>query len=191
MCAAPAWVSFFLLSQKRSWVYSTGLSSGAVKAVIQSCLIFTTFTASVALAGSAYVIKRASVNPEPWLRIIPSELPFTHSAAGTPLSLFNGYLEQQLVQELGWSELNFKVKVHLKLIMPVLKISVVERWPFACGAQSMRKLISEKLNSNVSLQKSWPDYSRQDNPQTLLWVISCENYCLFTELTIQKRACIY
>lgn len=62
-------------------VYSIGQSSGAVKAVIRSSLIFMTRAASDCMMGSAYATKLAAINPERRLHFMSSELLFTHSIA--------------------------------------------------------------------------------------------------------------
>lgn len=62
-------------------VYSIGQSSGAVKAVIRSSLIFMTRAASDCMMGSAYATKLAAINPERPLHFMSSELLFTHSIA--------------------------------------------------------------------------------------------------------------
>lgn len=75
-------------------VYSIGQSSGAVKAVIRSSLIFMTRAASDCMMGSAYATKLAAINPERRLHFMSSELLFTHSIALDSSLLFLSWADQ-------------------------------------------------------------------------------------------------
>lgn len=75
-------------------VYSIGQSSGAVKAVIRSSLIFMTRAASDGMMGSAYATKLAAINPERRLHFMSSELLFTHSIALDSSLLFLSWADQ-------------------------------------------------------------------------------------------------